>query len=166
MLVALSTIICISERSISMRLHITEASISNRVLQVLNNDHRPRASFLQVKLLRSGITSVPGKARIFKRIMNEIWNQFGSLMRFYYNPKFKFCVLEYRSHEEAEQALRSINTRQSMLTAIDNVANSYTMGDDRELAVMILHLFFPGAAFESPVAKWNVTEELFDMDVV
>lgn len=146
------------------RQSFTCALISERVIQTRNCARRPCVSYMQVKLRACGISVLPGKAKIFKRILNELWKQFGAVVRFYYNPKFKFCVLEYPSHADAQGAIMSINRRETMVAAMHAVANTY-IEEDRALVLRIFGLFFPESCFVHPIAEWNVNAEMFDLDV-
>lgn len=142
----------------------TGYTISDRVYQALNSGCPPRQRFIQVKLMSCGVTVLPGKARIYRKVLNELWNQFGTVLRFYYNPKFRFCVVEYNTYDEAQLAVRTINNRPSMVDAINYVASCYTV-EDKELVLMVLRVFFPDSAFNNPIAVWNVNTQLFDLDV-
>lgn len=143
---------------------ITCALISERVIQTLNCARRQPIRYMQVKLRTGGIAVLPGKAKVFKRILNELWKQFGTVVRFYYNPKFKFCVLEFLSHADAQSAIASINSRETMIAGMYAVANTY-IEEDRALVLRIFGQFFPESCFVHGIAEWNVNAEMFDLDV-
>ena len=109
-----------------------------RVLKALKQEQR----IVHVSFNHSGASGPPGRLRVYKRVLADVWKAAGTVEEVVYHPQLLSCIITYGTFVQAKLAVRLFNSR----TAVEQLKQSslafYVDPADISIAESVYDLLF------------------------